>query len=467
MKYNNFKGKNIKILTFLVMMIALSTLGNISFNKNNGDINNYLEIQNPNNVKTSGYWNNFTYIYINGNWSTVASYDWCSGDGSWDNPYTIENITMDGSLVVREGQILIENSKNDYFIIRNCTVFNVAGESGIKLINSNNGTIEDCDVSNAMYGIHLNLDSDNNTISRNTINDNTVYGIWLQEDCNNNTITQNEASNTKTTAQDRGIYCYDNCDNNTIIGNTAIKNSEVGIGLWEDCDRNNVSENYVYLNPQAQVKIYTSSAASDFNNIQKNVLVSEDDNFIQDGAPNTIITTDNLYLTSAPSLCVDDLVLFFSETEFVFTINISSNFNIFKEYDFSFTINSLQMWWNGTAVQTDNITEIGTGSYNISLTPILVTPGEDPVLFNISISATKHGEFYYELDLAVDPETVGSNKTVENEPPDDESGPGDTSPSPPPTEPPAIPGYDLLLIVISLIGSIAIGLIYISKQKRF
>ncbi len=47
MKYNNFKNKNIKILTFLVMMIALSTLGNISFNKNNGDINNYLDFEFP------------------------------------------------------------------------------------------------------------------------------------------------------------------------------------------------------------------------------------------------------------------------------------------------------------------------------------------------------------------------------------------------------------------------------------
>ena len=44
---------------------------------------------------SSGHWSNFSFIHITAsNWSTAASYDWCSGNGSWENPYVLENITI-------------------------------------------------------------------------------------------------------------------------------------------------------------------------------------------------------------------------------------------------------------------------------------------------------------------------------------------------------------------------------------
>ena len=89
--------------------------------------------------KMSGYWD-LPFIYINGNWSyTAGNYTWCSGDGSWQNPYVIENVTIDASSSPTGSGILIENSKQNYFIIRNCTIFNAG--TGIKLENSTNGRL--------------------------------------------------------------------------------------------------------------------------------------------------------------------------------------------------------------------------------------------------------------------------------------------------------------------------------------
>ena len=94
-------------------------------------------------LKKAGYWN-LPFIHIDGNWSyTVGNYTWCSG--TWDNPYTIENVTIDASgspLIYRNG-IFIENSKYDFFIIRNCTVYHYLPNmgNGIMMKNTNNGTL--------------------------------------------------------------------------------------------------------------------------------------------------------------------------------------------------------------------------------------------------------------------------------------------------------------------------------------
>lgn len=136
--------------------------------------------------RISGYWTT-NFIHIDGNWSyTVGNYSWASGDGSWSNPYIIENVTIDASTSSTGSGIFINNSKNDYFIIRNCTVYNAGSEeydAGIKLENSNNGTIT------------------NNNCSNNGKN-----GILLFGNCQNNIISENIASNMGTTNQDRGIH---------------------------------------------------------------------------------------------------------------------------------------------------------------------------------------------------------------------------------------------------------------------
>ena len=94
--------------------------------------------------KCSGYYE-LPFIHIDGNWSyTVGNYSWCSGDGSWQNPYIIENVVINASNSPTGSGILINNSKEYYFCIKNCTVFNGGAgpyDAGIKLENSNNGTL--------------------------------------------------------------------------------------------------------------------------------------------------------------------------------------------------------------------------------------------------------------------------------------------------------------------------------------
>ena len=51
------------------------------------------------------------------NWSiTAATYDWCTGSGTWNHPYIIENITIDGQNVYN--CIRIDNSDLYFTIIR-------------------------------------------------------------------------------------------------------------------------------------------------------------------------------------------------------------------------------------------------------------------------------------------------------------------------------------------------------------
>jgi len=66
---------------------------------------------------------------------------------------------------------------------------------------------------------------------------------------------------------------------------------------------------------------------------------------------------------------------------------------------------TIQIWWDGTDVSS-NVIEIGNGLYKISLTPILVSLGDDPILLKVTVSATGYENVDYELELAVDPATV-------------------------------------------------------------
>jgi parallel beta-helix repeat protein len=223
----------------------------------------------------SKYWDNFTFIHINGNWSTAAGYEWCCGDGSWSNPYIIENITMNADSSPTGSGILIENSQNDYFVIRNCTVSNARFgnyDAGIKLENTCNGTLINNNCSdNGRLGILLENNCDNNTvsgniannfkttlqffgillyqycdsniISGNTANNNWWWGIRLEQWCNNNIISGNTASNVETTLQDWGIGLYYYCDNNTISGNIAHNNMDRGIDIQSYCNNNTISDN--------------------------------------------------------------------------------------------------------------------------------------------------------------------------------------------------------------------------------
>ena len=55
-----------------------------------------------------------SFIHITkSNWSIAVTKDWCYGQGTWDKPYVIENVTIDGNPSLPG--IFIQNSDTVYF----------------------------------------------------------------------------------------------------------------------------------------------------------------------------------------------------------------------------------------------------------------------------------------------------------------------------------------------------------------
>ncbi|TET61278.1 MAG: hypothetical protein E3J52_01825, partial [Promethearchaeota archaeon] len=202
-----------------------------------------LKIRTPN-LKQAGFWNNFTFIHItNLNWTIANESDWCSGSGTWGDPYLIENMIINASGSPIGCGIFIENSVNVYFTIRNVTIFETA--NGIKLENTNKGTIDNNVLSNNIEsGIYM-VNCVNNTISRNELINNGGQGIYLFSNCIDNKIFRNTAKNDGTNLQDTGIYLEDFCDNNDILENLVCDNSFNGIYLKDFCEGNLIYNNTV------------------------------------------------------------------------------------------------------------------------------------------------------------------------------------------------------------------------------
>ena len=110
------KKSELKLLILILgILFALSTINNYNFSDDQENIKCIVEIQEVIDLKhpknSGAYFESF--IHIDGNWSDAIGKGWFSGDGSWGNPYTIENISIDAGGGTYG--ILINNSKNDYF----------------------------------------------------------------------------------------------------------------------------------------------------------------------------------------------------------------------------------------------------------------------------------------------------------------------------------------------------------------
>ncbi|TKJ19416.1 MAG: hypothetical protein CEE43_15400 [Promethearchaeota archaeon Loki_b32] len=283
-----------KIIVLIILGIGFVFLPNIKLNFSVDQKTNLSILK-----ESGGYSEPFIHIdgSIPGNWSdTVSDYPWCDGSGTWNDPYIIENVTINAINSPTGSGIYINNSMNDYFTIRNCTVYNAGwGEynANIKLENTCNGTLIDntCSTS-ARNGIFLFTNCKNNTISGNTANGNS-YGIRLYNYCDYNTVSGNSANNNS----DHGIYLYD-CDYNTVSGNTACNNTHegiflvfcnnntisgntangniVGICIYYDCDYNTITGNTANGNGFGIFIYY-----SDYNNITGNTAKDNDNAGIQ------------------------------------------------------------------------------------------------------------------------------------------------------------------------------------------
>ena len=233
-KVIKMKSKSkIIILIALGNLFALSPMitVNLSFkagnNNKSSEYSDDIKILDELNFKLSKI-SERIHIINNSGWVAFKNAGNCTGEGTYSDPYVIEDLEINGG--GSDFGIWIENS-SVYFRIENCSV-SYAG-AGIQLSKVNNSLIITNNCSLNYYGIYL-LECNNNTISRNTANNNW-YGIYLFYS-NKNTISGNTANNNW-----YGIYLRESNDN-IVSGNTANDNTYSGI-LISESNNNDISEN--------------------------------------------------------------------------------------------------------------------------------------------------------------------------------------------------------------------------------
>jgi len=241
---SNGKSKVI-ILIALGILSALSPIINNSLNLNTGNSENNLDDVNLTPSKISGR------IHIDNNWTDAKAAGICTGDGTYSDPYIIEDLVIDGGGL--GSCIWIENSIV-YFKIKNCRLYNAMQSShaaGIYLWNASNGYVVDNQANdNGYIGISL-LISNNNTILRNDAC-NQGIGLALQVSHNNlikgNTFNNNSA--------DASLFLYGSV-NNTILENSLDFN-RYGIFFWYS-DDNIVTRNFFKFNVNIGLCLYEYS----------------------------------------------------------------------------------------------------------------------------------------------------------------------------------------------------------------
>lgn len=254
------KDKKSIIYLILIFSISFGLSLYVQYNQNNliktKDHKKIFNLQFD--IKNLGFWNlTGTKIFINGtatgvnahNWTWVKNQAWFGGgNGTFNSPYIIENITIDSQ---GNGDCIEIYNSNVTFIIRNCTLYNTNPtfegiNVGIELVNVNNGHLINNTLYNNSIGISL-IDSYSNSIMENKAYNNSE-GIHLYRSGFNN-ITDNILSynNLINTYFDNIGLFLKYGEYNTISRNQVYKNNGGGIGVQLG-NNNKVSENNINSN---------------------------------------------------------------------------------------------------------------------------------------------------------------------------------------------------------------------------
>lgn len=286
----SLKRKN--LLLMLGIFFTLFITFNVNFNSPQQLVLQETEDILEDNPKRAGYWI-VSPITINdndpsSNWATIkATYAWCDGSGTGDDPYVIENVFIDG-LGYHISCISIMNS-DVFFKIQNCTLINAS--YGIKLDYTSKGLVDfNILQDNNASGIGL-FNSNGNFIHMNKIYNNRIYGIYLSES-ENNVITHNNISIYNIPKYNTiffGIRLYLSNDNQIV--NNTIYNSDFGVEIYGDYNeivfnfiynitnagialkkayQNIISGNFVYNNSNIGLDIYQSNSTRVKYNIFNN-----------------------------------------------------------------------------------------------------------------------------------------------------------------------------------------------------
>jgi parallel beta-helix repeat protein len=302
---SNAKSKTIIFIALGILFALLPLItANLSFiTGNSNKSSDYSDDSNLNNenLKISAVSEK---IHINGNseWFAFKNDGNCSGEGTYSDPYLIEDLVIDGG---GSGSCILIGNSTVYFRIENCTVYK-SGPSypnaGIKLSNVTNAQLIDNDCSSNYDGIVLDYCT-NNSILGNTANNNDEIGIFLRSSDRNN-ISGNTANYNL-----RGIYLGFS-KNNTISGNTANNNN------FYDGIKLNYSNNN------------TISGKTANNNYLCGITLSYSDNNTISGNTANNNNLDGIYLHSSFSNTISGNILIGNSncyTEFLCEGNIFEN----------------------------------------------------------------------------------------------------------------------------------------------
>jgi len=362
-----------------------------------------LKEVNPILIKTSDQWDlTGTPILIDdanpaNDWDTINStYDWCNGIGTLQEPYIIENVTING-----QGAgicIDIRNSNSSYFKIKNCTLFNAT--TGIKLYNTTRGSlIDNLCTNNSQYGIYLE-DSYNNVLAGNNASYNghsllnPVFGIYLFNS-HNNTLFLNNASHTIASSDGYGIY-LESSNYCNVSKNTADYNEgSLGLGIMiSSCENTTIDNNFASFNDMLGIYIAGSLNCSVYRNIMNN-----DGLFLEEPFSPNIIDVSNLVNGKPVYFYYNETALGPNNYTDPGQIQLANcKDSIISEVNISFTSIGVAIHYG------DNITiENCSLSYNTYASIVVISTNNSKILRNF-INHTMYGIFDQE----------GRNNTIHN-----------------------------------------------------
>ena len=252
-------------------------------------------------------------------WTEASLYPWCTGTGTWNDPYVIENVIING---LDLGSCIEIRNSLAFFIIRNCTLYNSNqgtypnGNAGINLVNVENGNLIDNDCSNNLgegirfwnctynnlsnnkvnyntkSGIHLWY-SDHNNLSRNKAINNNAVGIRLMTS-HSNTLSRNSAS------LNSNGFEISSSDNNLLLNNTVIYSSWDGIYVYDSVENNLLKNNF-----SNNVRFGVQLSFSNENNLSLNFVSNNNDYGIYLGHSDTSLIIDNTIKSNFGGICLN------------------------------------------------------------------------------------------------------------------------------------------------------------------
>jgi len=496
------KGKSV-IIVLITLGIVFALLPTINIYYNFGAVNSdegddviNIDYTNLKSSKISGK------IFIIGNigWANAKIAGICTGNGTYSEPYVIEDLEINGT---GSGSCILIQNSDVYFRIENCTLYNSGvnwGDAGIRLNNVKNGNLNDNNCSSNFMGMEIENSSSYN-ISGNSANDNANSGIHIKN-CSSMTLLENAANNNV----EIGLYieiCRDinitdndinsndwvgmfldnlnssiivkntvninghvgiilgNSRNNIVKENTANNNVDTGITL-PNCSYSEVVDNTVKFNGWAGIFLYSDSTHNLLlsNNVSDNL----DGIFIR--TPNNTISDNNIHSNAGAGIALD--------TDQAVSNNITRNFIKYNHNGITLDDRSSLNIIEGNHI----IDNAGTGLkilihlsthnliFNNTFINNLLTNAEDNGNYNNWSNGTlgNYWDDYSGVDANDDgigdtPYAIfGADGSHDNFPI------WDDGPEPVAPESPGIPGYNLFV----LLGVLSVVAIIISaKLKKF